>query len=461
MDLAALRRLVEPHLRVYDAREEKLRGKAVAHLLYVMVPPVGFEARYEAARAAILAADAEALVFLRRDGGEDILFVAERPQSAPTRPGLRLGMFIATIITTVLAGSLAWAGFEQGGFSSNPWADLVAPNNLLWGAVAFALPLMAILGLHEMAHYVAARRHGLRSTLPLFLPAPPGLAPFGTLGAFISLKDPLPDRKALFDVGASGPLAGFLVAVPVALIGLLLTASAAHPIPDLHRPGILADGALVAPDGPGAALLTVGDSARGQVVYRVEAPQTEGWSYTATATLTVNGSLVEETFTQPLPAGASDRRVVTLPEGASAATVRITWDDGLSSFGDPLLLQWMGQVVPTQGYLTHPTFFAGWVGLLVTGINLLPIGQLDGGHVARAVLGENTKYAAYAAVGLLMVLSFLFNSWFLMTLFVLFMGIHHPPPLNERIPLDRRRLIVAVVVLAVFVVSFVPVPVVG
>jgi membrane-associated protease RseP (regulator of RpoE activity) len=176
--------------------------------------------------------------------------------------------------------------------------------------------------------------------------------------------------------------------------------------------------------------------------------------------LTVNGTLTEQSTTGSLKPGAAERRAVHLPAGTTMASIRVTWDDGLVSFGDPLLVQWLGKLWPTDGYLTHPTFFAGWVGLLVTGVNLLPVGQLDGGHVARALLGDRTRFAAYAAVFVLMVLSLLFNSWFLMLLFVLLMGIHHPPPLNDRTPLDRRRVILGLLVLAVFAVSFVPVPVV-
>ncbi len=461
LELAALRRLVEKHFRVYDAREERMRGVVAAQLFYVMVRPEEFDARFEAARAEIRATDPEALVFLRREGGEDILFVAPRPQAAPTRRGLRLGLFLATIVTTCLAGSMAWAGYSNN-FSSNAWGDLVQPQNLLWGGLTFALPLMLILGGHELAHFVAARRHGLRATLPLFLPAPPGLlVPFGTFGAFISLKDPLPDRKALFDVGASGPLTGFAIALPFVVLGLMLTASGAHAIPDLHRPAIFADGALVAPDGPGSTLLTIQDPSVGVITFNITAPADGDLVYAVRGHLVVNGTDVEQTLESKLGAGMAERRSLTLPPGTTSAFVRITWDDGLVSFGDPLLVQWLNQAWPTEGYLTHPTFFAGWVGLLVTGINLLPIGQLDGGHIARAVLGERTRIAAYLAVGGLVLLSLVTNAWFLMTLFVLFMGIHHPPPLNDRTVLDRRRLIVAAVVLFVFIVSFVPVPVVG
>jgi len=99
-----------------------------------------------------------------------------------------------------------------------------------------------------------------------------------------------------------------------------------------------------------------------------------------------------------------------------------------------------------DGYLTHPTFFAGWVGLLVTGINLLPASQLDGGHVARAVLGERMKWAAYAAVAGLVYLALRFQSWMLMAIFILLMGVQHPPPLNDRTGLDLKRKVLAAVV---------------
>jgi membrane-associated protease RseP (regulator of RpoE activity) len=172
-----------------------------------------------------------------------------------------------------------------------------------------------------------------------------------------------------------------------------------------------------------------------------------------------DGSTRQDQATGSLKPGASERRSLTLPNGTRSAELKVSWDDGLLRLGDPLLVQLLDRVFHNEGYLTHPTFLAGWVGLLVTGINLLPAGQLDGGHVARAVLGERMKYVAWAAVGLLMMLAFLFNSWLLMALFVLFMGIQHPPPLNDRTKLDTKRIVLAALVLVVFILTFVPVPI--
>src|SRR5688572_17443377 len=215
LDGAELRAIVERHFRVYEMRDEKARGQVLARLLYVMFPPGEFDARYEAVAKAIKERDPEALVFLRHDGGEDILFVADRPQVAPNRIRLHLILLIATVITTVTAGALYWGSYRDHDQDLG-WSVFWSPEHLLWGAITFAIPLMVILAIHETAHYIAARRHGLRATLPFFIPLPPFFSPpLGTLGAFISLKDPLPDRRALFDVGASGPIAGFFVALPV------------------------------------------------------------------------------------------------------------------------------------------------------------------------------------------------------------------------------------------------------
>jgi hypothetical protein len=186
MDPAELRRIVERQFRVYEARQEKVRGQVAAHLFYVMFPPAEFDARYAAVRDEILARDPEAIVFLRRDHGEDVLFVAERPPPIQPRVGLHLGLLLATLATTALAGAIAWQGYLHAG---DPWrwSVLWDPENLLWGVVTFALPLLLILGIHESAHFYAARRHRLRATLPYFIPAPPltasDSAPFGAESA--------------------------------------------------------------------------------------------------------------------------------------------------------------------------------------------------------------------------------------------------------------------------------------
>lgn len=463
LDERELRAIVERHFRVYDVREEGSRGDPAARLYFIMFPAQEFDRRFEAVRSDIRAADREALVFVRREQGEDILFVADRPVLSPGKVRTNLILLVLTAITTVTAGALYWQGYRHAGDDIG-WSALWQPEGLLWGGLTFALPLMLILGLHETAHYVVARRHGLRATLPYFIPVPPVLMPIGTLGAFISIRDPLPDRKALFDVGAAGPIAGFLVALPVIVLGAYMTGVDAEPIPDLDRPDVWADLThTIEADEPGRTVLRF-DDAGGQVIqFTVTAPDSDGkWEYKAKAVVDLDGKEQRvQTITARLDPGETERRVVTIPANATDVELRITWEDGLVSFGDPLLVLGLNQFFDNDDYLTHPTFFAGWVGLLVTGINLLPASQLDGGHVARAVFGDRMRYVAYAAVAGLVYLALRFNSWMLMAIFILFMGVNHPPPLNDRTTLDVRRKLLAAFVLAVFLVTFVPRPLSG
>lgn len=487
MDAERIRGIVERHFRVYEEREESLYGSVVARLYFLQFPQEEFDARYEAVRAAIAAEmEDDLLIFIRREGGEDILYVAPRPDLLPEKVHVNTILLVLTVLTTVTAGALYWHGYMKAG-SDWSWKVMFAPDNLLWGGLTFALPLMLILAVHESAHFVAAKRHGLRASLPFFIPMPPPAFLFGTLGAFIRLRDPLPDRRALFDVGASGPIAGFALAVPVIILGGFLTQGAAVDIPDLDRPTIDVEGGFVVEDvdrGRFSFVWTAPDP--GTYVVTVAAPDTDDWEVEAVAVMTVRASsdggvgddsaggdggagadgggasgATEEqraTFTRTLDAGEVERLTLAVPENTTRAALSFTWDDGLVEFGDPLLIHGIDWAFDTESYLTHPTFFAGWVGLLVTGINLLPAGQLDGGHVARAVLGERMHLAAYVSVGLLLWLSFQFSAWILMALFILLTGIRHPPPLNDRTELDMKRKAAAVVVLIVFALTFIPVP---
>lgn len=461
LDPVLLRRMVERHFRVYDARDESTGGQVAAHLYFIMVPPGEFDKRFEAFRAELRAADRELLAFVRHEGGEDVLFVADRPPASPRRSRLHLGLFLATMVTTIMTGAMYWDGYRSAarGFE---WSVFWDPVALWWGFLTFALPLMLILGIHELAHFVAARRHGLRATLPFFIPVPPPLMMFGTLGAFISLKDPLPDRRALFDVGASGPIAGFLVALPVIVLGSFLTSAVGEPVPDLHRPIVGAEWAHELDESDlGRTVLTFRNATAGIVAFSVRAPSDldDPWKYTATASITDgNGTTATDEVTAKLEPGAVERRTLTIPANGTTATIVLVWDDGLARFGDPLLVYGLDAFFENDGFLAHPTFFAGWVGLLVTGINLLPASQLDGGHVARAVFGERMKYIAWAAVAGLFYLAFQFQSWMLMAVLILFLGVQHPPPLNDRTDLGLARKLLAGVVLLVFVLTFIPRP---
>lgn len=269
-------------------------------------------------------------------------------------------MLFLTLLTTVFSGSLLWGSYHDS-FSLFDW------DNIVNGAVYFALPLLLILGTHESSHFIMARRHGLNASLPFFIPSIP---PIGTFGAFISIREPLPSRKALLDVGVSGPIGGFLVTLPVLVLGYHLTA--------------------------------VGSVAVG---------------------------------------------------GGSGPMMYL---------GVPLAMQLVELLFPAAGgYMMHPTLFAGWLGLFVTGINLLPAGQLDGGHIARSVLGDNTKWLGMATIAALLLLSISYTGWLIFAVLIYFLGIFHPPPLNDITPLDRRRKVLAGLALILLILCFMPLPIQG
>ncbi len=295
--------------------------------------------------------------------GEHIITVAKKPATRYRSTMVNLVMLIITLFSTILAGTLVWAGYD-----GVPSKDTFAPMTILMGAVTFTLPLMAILSVHELGHYFAARRRKIAASLPFFIPSIP---PLGTFGAFISLRDPLPNKKTLMEVGAAGPLAGFLLTIPIGILGLMLTN----------------EGAKLAP--------------------------------------------------------------VNVPSG------------GITTLILPLFYSVLQSIVPLSGsYLVHPTAFAAWVGFLVTALNLLPVGQLDGGHIARALLGDRAKYLSWATVGALVVLGLTsaYLGWLLFAILIMLLGVRHPPPLNDITKLDLKSKVLGVATFAVLIVAFVPVP---
>jgi membrane-associated protease RseP (regulator of RpoE activity) len=246
---------------------------------------------------------------------------------------------------------------------------LAHPTLLAQGAT-FAGALLSILLAHEFGHYVACRRYGVEATLPYFLPAPP-LFLAGTFGAFIKIKSPIPTRRALFDIGVAGPLAGFVVIIPVAI----------------------------------AAVLTA--------------------------------------------------RPEAMPTTAAG---------GLVIFNDPPLLHLLGRVlhVSLDSIAFNPFYFAAWIGLLVTSLNLLPVGQLDGGHAVFAVAGARVhRLIGRGAFVSMCVLAFLGWRWhgapsgfvYALLLFIM-LRVRHPQAEDERAPLGRARLVVTFVTLVVFLLCF-------
>lgn len=238
-------------------------------------------------------------------------------------------------------------------------------------AGAFAASLMSILLSHEMGHYLACRYYGVDATLPYFIPAPP-LFLAGTFGAFIKIRSPIPSRRALFDIGLAGPLAGFVVAVPLAVIGVR----------------------------------TIGP------------PVIEG-----------SGII----------------------------------------FNDPLLFRLIARIfrINLDPHSTiNPYYMAAWIGLLVTSLNLMPVGQLDGGHGTLAVFGEQVHRIvgklAFVSAGILAILGFWWYSspsGFLYTILLgIMLRVRHPQP-GVMEPLGSKRVLIAILTLVVFVLCFAPFPI--
>ncbi|MDZ4158970.1 MAG: site-2 protease family protein, partial [Anaerolineaceae bacterium] len=263
----------------------------------------------------------------------------------------------------------------------------------------FAASIIAILGAQEFGHYLAGRFHGLHVTLPYFIPMP--FSPFGTMGAFINMKGAPKNRRALLDVGIAGPLAGLVVTIPVLLLGLSL--STVEPLP-------------LAP-AAGTALQLEGNS----LLYLL-------------SKLVVFGRI--------------------LPEPPSYG-------------GVAPLLYWAryfftGAPSPLGGIdvLLHPVAWAGWAGILVTGLNLIPAGQLDGGHMLYVLFGRKTsqRILPFILAGLALLGWIAWRGWWLWAVLIYFLGRTHAEPLDQITALDGRRKALAVVALLVFVLTFTPVP---
>jgi len=276
-------------------------------------------------------------------------------------PGARSLIVHAVLLAaTVLSATLAGVDVEP--------RQLVANPALFLRGLPFAATLVTILLVHELGHYLTCLRYRVSASLPYFLPAPL-ISPVGTFGAFIRIRSRFPDRRALFDIGASGPWAGFVVALAATVIGLAHSTVLATP-QDWH-----------------------------------------GYEW-----------------------------------------------------GDSLLTAFLIRVVlhvDSATVLLHPVAFAGWFGLFVTSLNLLPVGQLDGGHVLYATLGRPTPRIAALLIAFLVWLGVRgYPGWLLWAAIItVFLSLGHPPTDDDRRPLDPARRLAALATLVVFVLTFVPEPV--
>jgi membrane-associated protease RseP (regulator of RpoE activity) len=279
-------------------------------------------------------------------------------------------LFGLTVVTTTWAGIghfLAYkSGFTAAVIDEPLW-------RLALDGLMFSVPVLAILGAHEFGHYFACVYYRVNASLPYFLPFPLPLT--GTLGAVIRIRQAIPGKRALFDIGIAGPLAGFVVAVPLLLVGMMLS------------------------------------------------------------------------------------KVVPLPP---------TFAEGVIELGEPLLFKmfaWLtfGSIGDGYTIVMHPVAFAAWFGLLATTLNLFPVGQLDGGHIAYAVFGPKSTIVTMATLASLIGLTFVSLSWVLWAVMVgamvVVLGPRHPRVFDEHVPLDRTRMILAAVAVIVFVLCFSPAPI--
>ena len=327
-----------------------------------------------------------------------------RPVLRPTRATWirHILLLLATFCTTTLAGTLFPFGKYMAISEDDPQSvsellrliftvparyavfvvDAVnnvfaSTENLVYG-LKFSVSLLFILTCHEMGHYIACRIYRVDATLPFFLPTPPMVGPAGTFGAFIKILSPMPTRRAIFDIGVAGPIAGFIALLPVA--------AAAY------------------------ATMSFGSAHDIQL-----------------------GNI------SPI------------------------------SFSEPLLLKifnWLGGVNTNLPMEPNPFYFATWIGLLVTALNLIPSGQLDGGHALFAVFGEKvhrlTGFIAFVVMASLSILGIVFYnspSGFLIAVILgIMMRIRHPSPFDTT-PLDSKRNVVAVLTLVIFVLCFMPFPI--
>lgn len=332
----------------------------------------------------------------RKEGEQHAIVLIPGTFNAPRRanPLVNLVLFGLTLLSVIFAGAISAYDGPQTASQAELWLEIMRS---LPAGVPFAVSMLAILVAHEFGHYLAGRIHKTYVTLPYFIPFP--FSPFGTMGAFIQLKEPPKNRRILLDIGIAGPIAGLVVAIPVLLFGLSLSK-----IEPIHLE-------------PGQGFQLEGNS----LLYLM-------------AKFAVFGKLL------PSPA---------------------------SYHGMSPILYWVryfftSQPLPIGGMdvLIHPVAWAGWAGLLVTSLNLIPAGQLDGGHIVYVLLGKKARsLLPFILVGL-MLLGFAWSGWWLWAFLLFALGRVYAEPLDQITTLDPRRRAVAILGVIIFLLVFTPVPLV-
>jgi len=302
--------------------------------------------------------------------------VRNPPFSLKKNIWINILLFIVTVFSTFFVGlSLSINYLYTDTLSQDTQipvtVEMVMDPQVITLSLIYVVVLLGILLGHEFGHFLTCRYYKINATLPYFIPAPTLI---GTLGAFIKIKSPITRKKQLFDIGVSGPLTGFILAVPALAYGLSLSKA----VPPSFQEG-------------------------------------------------------EFVFV----------------------------------FGEPLILKIFGALifkgVPSDySVFLHPVAFAGWVGILVTSFNLFPVGQLDGGHVSYALLGEKSRQFGKFILVVFAIMGFLFwIGWFVWAFLLTFLGLKHPRVIDDAVPLSPRRKFVGYLMVLIFILSFIPAPIKG
>lgn len=333
---------------------------------FIIIPEPQLEEKLKRIRTKLTVKGIEVII-RKSDGYLQLIAQSSKPQPTLLRKSFSVNypliLFIATIITVTISGYI----------NASSYIDLLnilereIPVNLYVLTAAYTISVMSILGLHELAHYLACRRHNVKTTLPLFIPGIPGFSPLGTFGAIIRQKSQTLNRNELFDIGISGPLVGFIVSLIVSFLGY-------------------------------------------------------SWS---------------------IPVSMEEYARIELMMGS-----------GQSILLPALFMFLKPSIFPGQNsysYFLHPIAIAGWLGTLLTFLNIFPIGQLDGGHVSRAVFGPKWhRRISYLMMGVMA-----FTGWWVMALLSIFLlSGRHPELLDEMAPLSKKRKIMAVLLIVIFISCF-------
>ena len=331
-------------------------------------------------------------LFRVENGQHIVLIEKSAPPPKTSRPTVNLVLFILTLISVLVSGGLS-------NIENMPSDPIQAALLIVKTGWPFAVSLLSILAIHEFGHYLAGRAHGSKVTLPFFIPMP--FTSFGTMGAFINMKEAPKNKRVLMDIAAAGPLSGYIASLVVIFIGLSLS--------NLDRiPVMLSAGQGFQIEGNSISYLLLKYLRFGQLL--------------------------------PQPVSYGDMSPI------------VYW----------LKYFFTGKPFPLGGLdvMIHPVAWAGWAGLLVTSVNLIPAGQLDGGHIFYLLFGKSgAKKALPVIIVLLAGLGFLWSGWWLWAGLIFLFGRVYAEPMDQITELDLPRKILGAIIFLIFILSFTPIPI--